>query len=254
MTLQPPGPLLLFLEARAPWELAALMAASPLMKRLKRGDGHSVLAFPGLAANDASTGPMRRFLRDCGFDVHGWGQGANIGPRRDVLDACRERIRELSQRQGRPVSLVGWSLGGLYARELAKEMPQDVRCVVTLGSPFTGSPRATNAWRLYEYFNGHAVDADPAQMQRLREPPPVPTTSIYSKSDGIVAWGCSVNDPAPRVENIEIPASHCGMGMNPLALFALADRLAQDPAAWQPFERGGLRRLFYPPVSQAKAA
>lgn len=254
MSIKPPGPLLLLLETRAPWELAALMAASPVMRRMKPGDGHGVLVFPGLGANDSTTGPMRALLRDLGYEVHGWGQGANLGPRGGVLEACRERIRSLRRDTGRPVSLVGWSLGGLYARELAKERPRDVRCVVTMGSPFTGHPRATNAWRIYEYFSGHRVDADPQQVERLREPPPVPTTSIYSRSDGIVSWRCSVNAPGERVENVAVAASHCGMGLNPLALYVLADRLAQDPRNWAPFERRGLKRLLFRPHPMPQAA
>jgi len=240
-----PGPLLMLMEARAPWEAAALMAATPWLQRLPPGDGHPVLVFPGLAASDFSTLPLRRFLRQQGYWTHSWRQGFNFGPRNGVLVACRERLKQLAGRHGRPVSLVGWSLGGVYARELAKELPDLTRCVITLGSPFAGHPRATNAWRVYEWLSGQSVLDNPALREQLREPPPVPTTSILSRTDGVVAWHCSVNEPRAHTENIEIAASHVGMGVNPLALYAVADRLRQDPQRWQRFDTSGARRWFF---------
>jgi pimeloyl-ACP methyl ester carboxylesterase len=240
-----PGPLLMLLEARAPWEAAAMLAATPWLNSLPKGDGHPVLVFPGLAASDFSTVPLRRFLRQRGHWVHGWKQGFNFGPRHGVLHASRERLKHLAERHGQKVSLVGWSLGGVYARELAKELPQLVRCVITLGSPFGGHPRATNAWRLYELVSGQSVHDNPELHHQLRQAPPVPTTSILSRTDGVVAWHCSVNEVLPHTENIEIPASHVGMGMNPLALYAMADRLRQDPQRWQRFDLAGARRWFF---------
>jgi pimeloyl-ACP methyl ester carboxylesterase len=235
----------MLLEARAPWEAAALLVATPWLSRLPASDGHPVLVFPGLAASDFSTVPLRRFLRQRGHWTHAWRQGSNFGPRQGVLQACRERVQQLAERHGKQVSLVGWSLGGVYARELAKEVPELVRCVVTLGSPFAGHPRATNAWRLYEWVSGQSVQDDAELRARLRQPPPVPTTSILSRSDGIVSWHCSVNDPSPHTENIEIAASHVGMGVNPLALFVVADRLRQEPQQWQRFDVSGARRWFF---------
>ncbi len=242
--LKPPSPLLMLLEGRAPWEWAALAAASPLLGRLPRGDGHAVLVFPGLAAPDITTLPLRKFLRKLGYDAHGWEQGLNIGARHGVVERCRERALALYEESGRPVSLIGWSLGGVYAREIAKELPQQTRCVITLGTPFSGHPHATNAWRLYELVSGQPID-DTALLAQIRRPPAVPTTSIYSRTDGIVSWTCSLNEAGPRVENVEVQASHLGMGANPLALYVIADRLAQDPARWQPFAVQGKRRWFY---------
>ena len=240
-----PGPVLMLLEARAPWEAAALAMATPWLSRLPESDGHPVLVFPGLAASDFSTVPLRAFLRRRGHWTHAWKQGFNLGPRHGVLHACRDRLKRVAERHGRQVSLIGWSLGGVYARELAKEMPELVRCVVTLGSPFAGHPRDTNAWRVYELVSGQSVHDDPGLHQQLREAPPVPTTSIFSRSDGVVAWHCSVNEVLPHTENIEIPASHVGMGVNPLALYVVADRLRQDPRSWQRFDVGGARRWFF---------
>jgi pimeloyl-ACP methyl ester carboxylesterase len=239
-----PGALLMALEGRAPWEFAASVAAAPWLRRLPKGDGHRVLVFPGLAANDVTTLPMRTFLRDRGYRAEPWKQGLNLGPREGVLEACRDRLRELHELDRRPVSLVGWSLGGVYAREIAKEMPECVRCVITLGSPFSGPPQATNAWWLFERVSGHP-EPDAAMLATLRQPPPVPTTSIYSRSDGIVAWRASLNPASALAENVEVVASHIGLGLNPLAMMAIVDRLGQDPQRWRPFQAGGLRRWFF---------
>jgi pimeloyl-ACP methyl ester carboxylesterase len=242
--MRAPGALLLALESRAPWEFAASLAATPLLRKLPRGDGHRVLVMPGLAANDLTTLPMRTFLKDRGYQALPWEQGLNLGPRAGVLDAIRERVRALHALDGRKVSLLGWSLGGVYAREIAKEMPGLVRCVITLGSPFSGPPQATNAWWLFERLSGHP-EPDAQALAAMRLAPPVPTTSIYSRTDGIVAWQCSLNPPGPLAENIEVHASHIGLGLNPLAMVAIVDRLAQDPAQWKQFDANGLRRFFF---------
>ena len=242
--LQAPGPLLWLLEGRAPWELAALLAAMPWLRKLPKGDGHPVIVFPGLGATDVTTAPMRAFLQDLHYSAYPWKQGFNFGPRGGVLDAVRALVRRVADRHGEKVSLIGWSLGGLYAREMAKEFPALARCVITLGSPFAGHPRATNAWRVYEMVSGQNVH-DPELIEQIRGTPPVPTTSIYSRTDGVVAWQCSLNEESPLAENIEVHASHIGMGMNPLALYAIADRLRQDPAHWKRFDAAGARRWFY---------
>ena len=242
--MRAPNALLLALEGRAPWEFAASVAAAPWLRKLPKGDGHRVLVMPGLAANDLTTLPMRTFLKDRGYVPVPWALGLNLGPRAGVLDAIRERVRALHAIDGRKVSLLGWSLGGVYAREIAKEMPELVRCVITLGSPFSGPPQATNAWWLFERVSGHP-QPDAATQAAMRLAPPVPTTSIYSRTDGIVAWQCSLNPPGPLAENIEVHASHIGLGLNPLAMMAIVDRLAQDPSRWKPFEASGARRWFF---------
>ena len=242
--LRPPGPLLLALEARAFWEFGAALATWPWLKRAAAGDGHKVVVYPGLVASDMSTLPMRTFLRQRGFDAHGWELKRNYGPRAGVLEQSLERVRAMHRADGRRVSLVGWSLGGVYAREIAKLMPEAVRCVITLGSPFTGSHRATNAWRIYELASGHKLDK-PDVLRLIRTPPPVPTTSIYSRSDGVVAWQCSINETGSLTENIEVAASHVGMGLNPAVWYAIADRLAQHEGRWKPFHREGWRRFAF---------
>lgn len=241
---RPPNALLMLLEGRAPIEFFSLFAALPWLARLPRGDGHPVLVFPGMGASDITTVPLRRYLKGLGYVTQAWGQGLNFGPRPGVLERSAEDIRALAEKHQQPVSLIGWSLGGIYARELAKLHPALTRCVVTLGTPFTGHPKATNAWRIYELLSRSKVgDAD--LMAEIRKPPPVPTTSIYSRSDGIVSWRCSLNDPSPLAENIEVPASHVGMGTNPLALYAVADRLAQPIGNWKRFDVSGARRWFF---------
>lgn len=239
-----PGALRLALELRAPWEFGASIAALPILMSAPRGDGHPVLVFPGLAASDLSTGPLRRYLKDRNYAPHRWRQGRNLGPRPGVLADCERMVALLRERYGRKVSLIGWSLGGIYARETAKKMPDSVRSVITLGTPFAGHPRATNAWQLYEFVSGEHVD-NRRDWEEIKRAPPVPTTSIYSRTDGIVAWQCSVQEAAPQTENIEVEASHVGLGINPAVLYAIADRLAQPEGQWQPFDRSGLRQLVY---------
>ncbi|MES2261939.1 MAG: esterase [Pseudomonadota bacterium] len=239
-----PSLLLLCLESRALLSLASLPLASPLLRRaLPRGDGHAVMLLPGLLAGDASTVPLRRFLKKQGYQAHGWQQGRNLGPRSELMPALRARLEQLARDSGGKVSLVGWSLGGIYARELARAAPHLVRQVVTLGSPLYGAPgRGSNAWAVYRLFN-----EKPSAGLRGDTPPPVPTTSIYSRSDGIVGWGCSVERDGEQADNIDIPAaSHLGLGVNPLVWYALGDRLAQADGAWRPFRPRGLSILLYP--------
>jgi pimeloyl-ACP methyl ester carboxylesterase len=239
-----PGALRLALEMRMPWEFGASIAALPLLSMLPRGDGHPVVVFPGLAASDLSTAPLRRFLASRGYDARAWDLGRNLGPGNGVLEACHHKVQLLRRETGRKVSLVGWSLGGIYAREVAKLSPNDVRLVITLGTPFTGHPRATNAWQVYEMASGERVDERALHFD-LKTAPPVPTTSIYSRTDGVVSWQCSVQEPGGDTENIEVEASHIGLGVNPAVLYAVSDRLAQPEGKWQPFDRSGLKRLFY---------
>ena len=244
LKLRAPGALRLALEARMPWELWASLVALPLLHSQPRGDGHAVLVFPGLAASDLSTAPLRRYLRDRGYDARAWELGRNLGPGNGVLEACHAKIRQLRAETGRKVSLIGWSLGGIYARETAKLAADDVRQVITLGTPFAGPPKATNAWQVYELASGERIE-DRAHHYDLKTAPPVPTTSIYSRTDGIVAWQCSVQAPAKDTENIEVEASHVGLGVNPAVLYAIADRLAQAEGQWVPFDKSGLKRMFY---------
>jgi pimeloyl-ACP methyl ester carboxylesterase len=242
-----PSKLLLLLEGRALWELSSLPWALPwLMTRVPRGDGHPVLVLPGLMADDYSTVPLRRFLAGRGYEVAGWGQGRNYGPRAGVLTQMREQLAEMHARTGRKVSVIGWSLGGVYARELARFAPEQVRQVITLGSPLYGDPHtSTNAWGVYKLVSGKN-EIDPAD--RGDGPPPgVPMTSIFSRTDGVVGWGCSIEKEGPLTDNIEIRgATHIGLGVHPLVLYAVGDRLAQAEDGWTQFKPRGLVRALYP--------
>lgn len=245
--IKPPSLGLLLLEGRVIPELGAFVASLPLLAMAPRGDGHPVFVLPGLVASDTSTRPLRAYLKNRGYAAYGWDLGRNLGLLPGIEKRMVERIKELRKKHGRKVSLVGWSLGGIYARQLAKMVPNDVRSVITLGSPFGGNPRATNAWRLYEYTSGHKVDDRDLHMGGdVSAPPPVPTTAIFSRTDGICAWQNCVEHETAQVENIEVEGSHCGLGHNPAAVFAIADRLAQPEGEWKKFDRTGWRAKVYP--------
>ena len=249
--LRPPSKTLMFLEGRAISELGAFLGALPLLSLAPRGDGHPVLVLPGLVASDASTRPLRSFLKNRGYAASGWRQGRNLGLRPGVQHAMTDLVKELNDADGRKVSLIGWSLGGLYARQLAKMMPQRVRQVITLGSPFAAGPKATNAWRVYEMASGRSADQEDARFGgSLSGTPPVPTTAIFSRTDGICAWQGCMEKTSATSESIEVESSHCGMGHHPAVVYAVADRLAQPEGQWKPFDRSGWRSLIYPDPSR----
>jgi pimeloyl-ACP methyl ester carboxylesterase len=247
--LRAPSAWLLAMEFRAFWEFGAVLPAWAVLKRAPVGDGHPVIVFPGLSANDSSTLPLRRYLDSVNYETSGWNQGFNFGPRAGVLRTAARHIEDTFEASGKKVSLIGWSLGGVYARELAKALPDKVRGVITLGTPFAGSPKSTNAWRLYELTSGHAVEHH-AEGYDLPTAPPVPTTSLYSRTDGIVAWQASIQAPSaanPHTENVEVIASHVGIGLNPSAWWAMADRLSQPEGKWTRFQRKrGVHGMIFP--------
>lgn len=246
-TFPPPSAALKLLEVRFVPEFCAFLLAWPWLSSVApRGDGHPVLVLPGLLAEDNSTSALRHFLNAHGYNAHGWKQGRNFGLRPHLERDMLLRIDELFERYGgRRLSLVGWSLGGLYARRLAQIAPDKVRCLISLGSPFAGSPKSTNAWRTYELVSGRKIE-DQNGLDKLIDAPPVPTTSIFSRSDGICAWQACLNKDEPLAENIEVYGSHCGLGHHPAVVFAIADRLAQPESGWKKFNRGGWRHLFFP--------
>jgi pimeloyl-ACP methyl ester carboxylesterase len=196
-------------EARAAPEFAAFMAlVGPLLAGAPRGDGHPVVVLPGLGASDRSTRPLRWFLDRLGYRTHGWGLGRNTGLSRRTSAALDDWLADLVDDQRRPASLVGWSLGGVYAAQLADHAPHRVGSVVTLGSPHVG-------WS--------------------RLPVDVPMTSVYSRSDSIVPSRAAVLPPRPHYENVEVRGSHLGLGHNPAVLVVVADRLSQPEGALRPF-------------------
>ncbi|MDJ0787897.1 MAG: alpha/beta hydrolase [Myxococcota bacterium] len=244
---RPPSPALLFAEpTRALMEGMTLGPSAALLRRAQRGDGHPVMVLPGFTAGDTSTRALRGYLKQQGFRAHPWLQGRNLGPRDALPQRMAARLAELSERHGRKVSLLGWSLGGIYARELAKRLPDRVRQVVTLGSPFADVDRPTNVTALFDWFSDRrrrTTRSDRALA--LREPPPMPSTAIYSRTDGVVHWSTCLEPETDHTENIPVPGSHSGLGFNPLVLYAVADRLSQPEGEWTPFERSGWRRHLY---------
>ncbi|CCH29880.1 alpha/beta fold hydrolase [Actinosynnema sp. NPDC047251] len=230
---------------RAVVDLGQFAATRSLLRAAPSGDGHTVLVLPGLGAADGSTGMLRKFLVGLGYDVHGWGLGRNIGPSVGVVHGMRALLRGLAE--DRPVSLVGWSLGGIFARELAREHPDLVRQVVTLGSPYAMTDlrqtRVNPVYRLLARF--YVAGADLPPPEHTRPPIPVPATSVYSKSDGIVAWRTCVSEPGPRRENVAVASSHLGYGYNSTVWWVVADRLAQAEGEWSPFTPPpGMARMF----------
>ncbi|MCE9650804.1 MAG: alpha/beta hydrolase [Parvibaculum sp.] len=213
-------------------ELGSIAPALPILLNAPRGDGHAVLVLPGMLASDGSTFVLRRYLQALGYQVHPWKLGRNWGPSTEIRQGIRDRFKELSNRYQHRISIVGWSLGGIYARELAREYPALVRQVITLGSPFGAGYRVEG-------------EPDPKLAARLRPAPPVPCTAIYSKSDGVVPWEACLEQEGPQTDNIEVQSSHIGMGINALVLWAVADRLSQAEGRWRHFDRTGLHGYFF---------
>jgi pimeloyl-ACP methyl ester carboxylesterase len=252
--LQPPGLGLLLAEVRGIFEFNASLLLSPLLLRAPKGDGHPVLALPGFLASDLSMAPMRRYLKELGYDAYAWNNGRNVGGVLRMRSALRDRLAAIHAATGRKVSIIGWSLGGVYARDLALQAPDMVRSVVTLGSPFANDIRATNATRLYEALSGEAVEDNADLRTALAGDLPVPTTSIYSRTDGVVNWRTCLLRPSDTAENIEVYlASHIGLGVNAAALWAVADRLAQSEGQFRHFNRSGPFAIAYAPPENAQS-
>jgi pimeloyl-ACP methyl ester carboxylesterase len=237
---QAPSLLLLGLEPlRAAYEYAGAQFADKAA--LPSGDGHPVVIFPGLASDARALAPLKALCSRLGYATHDWGRGFNTGPQGNVdewLAALALEVCELLDEADAPATLIGWSLGGIYARELAKKMPGRVRQVITIGTPFAGTVDQTHAGIAYRLLNGSQAMLDAAMQRRLATPPPVPTTSIYSRSDGVVSWRACVQTGAHgAVENLEVSGSHCGLGWNSEVFAVVADRLAQPLGAWRPHPR-----------------
>lgn len=237
------------LEARAALEYSTWRVARPLLKNLPDGDGHPVLVLPGFTANDRSTVQLRWMLRSLGYRTYGWKLGPNLGPTRHILGGLDERLAAIDRREeGRPISLVGWSLGGIFARELARNNPQKVRQVITMGSPIRMAPgdrsAASGVWDSLESL--HDPEAVAAMSNVDRFPLPVPTTSIYTRSDGIVHWRTCLETKGPIAENVEVFGSHCGLGFNLSVAVVVADRLAQPEGQWRRFRPPLLARGIFP--------
>jgi triacylglycerol esterase/lipase EstA (alpha/beta hydrolase family) len=202
------------------------------------GDGHAIVLFPGLGADHKYMVPLAKHCERLGYAAYHWGRGRNTGPAGNPLEWVGELAGDVSAMVGREhasMTLVGWSLGGIYAREVAKALAPRVRQVITLGSPFARVADSTNVQWLFELLNGRTGRIDARLARTLRTAPPVPTTSIYSRSDGVVAWQACVGEPGPCVENIEVKSSHLGLVWHPEVFRIVADRLAQRRGEWRPW-------------------
>ena len=229
-----------FEPARAALEYAGMRLMNT--RNLPAGDGHPVVLFPGLASDHTAIGPLKDFCQRLGYAAVDWGRGFNAGPKGNPevwLDGLAEDVIARVAPHHERISLVGWSLGGIYAREVAKRIGARARQVVTIGTPFAGTTEQTRAGLVYRLLNGSTAAIDPKMARQLRTAPGVPTTSIYSRSDGVVAWqACIQEGRQAHTENIEVGGSHCGLGWNAEVYRVLADRLRQEPGRWQRYARG----------------
>ncbi|MEE8078455.1 MAG: alpha/beta hydrolase-fold protein [Pseudomonadales bacterium] len=231
-------------------EMTSLTYVWPLLASGPRGDGHCVMFLPGFTAGDQSTLILRRYLSRLNYQTLPWKLGQNTGSY-DLQDRLLDRFEQVLEEHPGKISLVGQSLGGIFARVLATQWPERVRQVITLSAPFaSASPESTTALvgRLYRYVSGMSHDEMRDQMQEVPSGPlAMPSTSIYTKTDGVVHWSTCLEAEGEQTENIEVLGSHSGMGFNPLVLYVLADRLAQADGQWRPFERNiGCRGLMFP--------
>jgi pimeloyl-ACP methyl ester carboxylesterase len=241
----PPSPLYSALEFRAIGEAALLPWSAPLLAMAARGDGHPVLLLPGFMGSEASLAALEFFLRQRGWRVETWGLGRNVGFHAKHASALEQKIRHLHHKTGRKVSLVGWSLGGVFALYGAHQVPECVRSVVTLGSPLSVDPEGSASpplvkamYRLIAHPMGPSAHAMQPRAKKLRDRHelPMPTSCLYSLSDGVVPPQEATIDGDPALhENIRVPGSHVGLGFNAMVLWIVADRLSQPEGEWKPF-------------------
>ena len=233
---------------QAPLEFGAFLASIPLLPTLRRGDGHPVLVMPGFMGGDSSTLPLRYHLQRWGYAVRGFGQRPNPGPTPDVLDRLSRLLASIYEQTGRAVSLVGWSAGGGYARYLARRNPEAVRQVITLAAGLQyrlGTDRVSISSIIDRVRHTWAPEFG-AEPDHVQGPLPVPATSIYSRTDGVVHWHACLDVVDERHENVEVFGSHVGIAVNPSVLFVIADRLAQPEGQWRPFAPPPWLRVVYP--------
>jgi pimeloyl-ACP methyl ester carboxylesterase len=250
---RPPRLIYTLLEGRSLLEMASLPLWLPILQSTPRGDGHPVLLVPGFVASDATLVGLRLFLRSRGYEVETWGLGQNTGFQRKFTQALEQKLRYMHHRHGRKVSVVGWSLGGVYAFYAAHSAPECVRSVASLGGPMRVAvntdqvPLLVKA--LYRYFAhpmGPVAHVSNVRAKLLESPPPVPSVCIFSSTDGIVPPDAARIDASGREhENIRVPGSHLGLGFNAAVMWVLADRLAQPEGEWRPFEPQGVLGELY---------
>ncbi len=206
------------------------------------GDGHPVLILPGFLASDYSTIPLRSFIHKLGYKVYGWGEGRNYA-HGDYVDMLKQKIDRIYQKHKEPITIIGWSLGGIYARQLAKHSPAIIRQLIVMGSPFKGLYHANNATWMYDLLKKSKIVTEEIEQEVLDDiplPAPVPTTAIFSKEDGVVPWELCLEEEDNWHQNIQVRGSHLGLGVNPLVLQIISNRLTYEKANWEYFETSNL--------------
>jgi len=248
LNIQPPSNLLLFTElGRGIFNLGTYFATLPLLNFMPCGDGHPVLVLPGFLTTDNTTLPMRYFLELRNYKAKPWELGRNMINYEELEKQLIDTVKRLADEHGQKVSIVGWSAGGIFARAIAHSLPEHVRQVITLGSPFRGIEGKSNLEFMMQWVTGKDIsELDRVVLERAAAPPPVPSTAIYTRLDGIVHWQTCVDvEEDNQTENIEVFASHVGLGFDPMALLCVADRLGQPENNWKRFKDTTVGRIFY---------
>lgn len=234
---------------RAITELGMSIPYRKFFARRDQGDGHPVLALPGFMATDKSTVALRGYLDQLGYMAYGWELGRNTA-KIEFLKLLAERVDELYEHHEEPISLIGWSLGGVFARQIAKARPDKIRQIITLGSPFKGIHQPNNVAWVYNLVSGgkRIKDIDPILFENIPLPAPVPTTAIFTKEDGIVPWELCIEEETEIHQNIQVRGSHLGLGVNPTVFDIIADRLLYSKYNWEHFRPRSIVKdlLFYP--------
>ncbi len=226
--VRPPSRLATWLELRAPLDWATLLTGAPGLARAPRGEGKPVMLIPGYRADESSMRPLRRYLEFLNYDVYDWGRGRNLGDVDAYVDHVGERAREIQREvDGQAVTLIGWSLGGVIARETARLHPEVVREVITMGTPIVGGPKYTAvANRFAEIANIDLDEFEKEVHERNLIGIKQPVTAIYSKTDGVVGWRACIDIYNAHARNIEVNCSHFGLGANSRVWRIIADALA----------------------------
>ena len=222
--IAPPSNADLLRETLTPLTFPALLFQSPRLANAPKGNGSKVLVWPGFGAGNASTLLLRSYLRYLGYLPRGWNLGTNDGDVLRLLDKLTAQTEDHARDM--PVSLIGWSLGGYLAREVARNLPDQVKQVITLGSPVIGGPKYTAVAGAFDTRGQSLDEIERLVDERYNTPLETPVTAIYSRFDGVVAWQACIDDKSPDVEHIEITSTHSGLGFAPDALLIIADRLA----------------------------
>jgi len=202
------------------------------------GDGHPVLVIPGFMASDLSTNRLRQFIKKIGYTPYSWDLGRNYGSVK-LADILLAKIEKLADEKGEKISLIGWSLGGIYARQLAKRKPELIRQVITLAAPFANIEERNNATWLYELFNDRnkLSPEEEEWLEDMSSPTPVPATSLYSKQDGVLSWkACMELQEDELHQNIEVGGTHLGMGYNTKVWEIIENRLQYSEGNWERLE------------------